>query len=257
MADQASQQSASPLTLSSNQITMRDAAFLAASRRLAAQPHTIPRMIERAQRNPLVVRHPLFKREQSTERTQVPTPTVSTECEKKRCDDTELFGNIRSNLELGGGLLEVGVVNQPLFVEEVTMAVTEEVAVLEEVAVTEEVVEEEEDRGTLALEIPKVTANAETYDGPSRVTVEEIALAEVVVTEVAVETQLELVEEKKKKKKSKWRKAREAESSHHHKEKKNKENKDDNEDEEAKKERKKKKKEERRMRRREERRLRK
>ncbi|XP_038887077.1 chromatin assembly factor 1 subunit A-like [Benincasa hispida] len=221
MADQASQPSASPSTPSNDQIAMREAAFLTASLKLAAQPYTILRIA-----------------------------AISTESEKKRCDDTEVFGNILSNLEQGGGLPEVGVVNQPLSMEEVTVAVTEEVVVVEEV-----VNEEETRRGTLALETPEVTANAETYDRPSRVSVEEIAVAEVAMEEVTVETQLEVVGEKKKKKR-KGKKAVEGKSSHHCKEKKNKEKHDD-EDEEAKKERKRKEKEEIREHRLEERRLRK
>ncbi|XP_038887725.1 protein PXR1-like [Benincasa hispida] len=67
---------------------MREAAFLAASRRLAAQPQTVPRVVGRLS-------------------------------EKKRQDDKEVFGSILSNLKKGGGLPEAGVVNQPLPTEEV------------------------------------------------------------------------------------------------------------------------------------------
>ncbi|XP_038887060.1 nucleoporin GLE1-like [Benincasa hispida] len=239
MADQASQSSASPSTPSSDQISMREAAFLAASRRLAAQPHTIPRIVGRTWRNPLSIQPPQFKRGHNIKSTPVPTPAISTESEKKRHDDKEVFGNILSHLEQRGGLPEAGVINQPLSTEEVTVVVNEEVVVLDAV-----MNEEEAGKGTLALETPEVTANAETYDGPSRVMV----VVEVAMDEVTMETQPKVVEEKKKKKKSKGRKAGEAESYHHRKEKKNKEKKDDDEDEEAKKERKRKEKEERRER---------
>ncbi|XP_038876674.1 chromatin assembly factor 1 subunit A-like, partial [Benincasa hispida] len=183
MANQALQHSASPSTPSSDQIAMREAAFLAASRSL------------------------LSSRGGTTlKNTPVPTPVVSNESEKKRRDDKEVFGNILSHLEQGGGLPEVGVINQPLSTKEVTVVVTEEEAVAEEMVVAEAVVNEEETgRDTLTLETPEVTANAKTYDKPSRVVVEEIVVAEVAMEEV--ETQLEVVEEKKKKKKSKRRKA--------------------------------------------------
>ncbi|XP_038888857.1 glutamic acid-rich protein-like [Benincasa hispida] len=227
---------------------MREATFLAANRRLAAQPHIVSRIAGRTWRNPLAVRPPQFKRGQSTESTP-----VSTESEKKRRDDTEVFGNMLSNLEQGEGLPEAGVVNQPLSTEEVVMVVNEEVMVPKAVMNEDEI-----ERGILALETSEVTANAETYDGTSNVAVEKVAVEEIVVAkvamkEVAMETQPEVVEEKKKKKKSKGRKAGEADSSHHRKEKKNKEKKDDDEDEEAKKEMKKKEKEERKMHQREKR----
>ncbi|XP_038875139.1 uncharacterized protein LOC120067674 [Benincasa hispida] len=164
MADQTSQPSTSPSTPSIDQLSMREVAFLIASRRLAAQPHT-------------------FKRGQSTESTPLPTPVVSTESEKKRRDDNEVFENILSNLEEGGGLPEAGVVNQPLLMEEVTVVMTEEVAVVEEV------VEEETRRSTLAIRDPEETTQVESYEEPIRIALEK----------VATEKQLEVEEEKKKK----------------------------------------------------------
>ncbi|XP_038882271.1 uncharacterized protein At1g10890-like [Benincasa hispida] len=193
MIDQASQPSASPSTLSTDQTSMQEAVFLVASRHLATQPHTVLRIAGRPWRNPLAVRPPPFKRGQSTESTPLPTPAISTESEKKIRDCNEIFGNILSNLEEGGGLPEVGVVNQPLSTEKVTVAVIEEVRVVEEVAVTEEVVEEETKRSTLALETPEETTQVESYDGPIRVALEE----------VAAEKQQEVEEEKKKKKEKK------------------------------------------------------
>ncbi|XP_038874982.1 vicilin-like seed storage protein At2g18540 [Benincasa hispida] len=244
MADQASQPSAS--TPSTDQISMRVAAFLAASCRLAAQPHTVSRITSRPRRNPLAIRPAQFKRGQSIESTPLPTPVISTESEKKRQDDNEVFGKILSNLEVEGDLLDAGVVNQPLSTEEVTMVVTEEVVVVEEVAVTNEVVEEETRRSTLALETFEETTQVEFYDVPIKVVLEE----------VATEKKQEVEDEKKKKKKKKEKKVGEGEPSHHRKEKKNKEKKEDEKDEEAKL-RKKKEKKEMKERRREERRLKK
>ncbi|XP_038887214.1 capping protein inhibiting regulator of actin dynamics-like [Benincasa hispida] len=74
-------------------------------------------------------------------------------------------------MEKEGGLLEAGVVNQPL--------------------PSEEEMEEASRRSALAILDPKETAHVESYEGPSRVALEE----------VVVEKQPEVAEEKKKKKK--------------------------------------------------------
>ncbi|XP_038882301.1 protein PXR1-like [Benincasa hispida] len=129
----------------------------------------------------------------------------------------------------GEGLPEAGVLEQPLPTEKVTVAVIEEV----------EVVEEETRRSTLAIRDPEETMKVQSYDGPIRVALEE----------VAVEKQQKVEEEKKKRKE---KKVEEGEPTHHRKEKKNKEKKEDEEYEEAKL-RKKKEKKERKERRREER----
>ncbi|XP_038904275.1 vicilin-like seed storage protein At2g18540 [Benincasa hispida] len=71
------------------------------------------------------------------------------------------------------GLLEAGVVNQPL--------------------PSEEEMEEASKRSTLAISDPKETAHVESYEGPSRAALEE----------VVAEKQPEMVEKKKKKKKKK------------------------------------------------------
>ncbi|XP_038902468.1 translation initiation factor IF-2-like [Benincasa hispida] len=171
----------------------------------------------------------------SSESTPLPTPAVSTESEKKRQDDKEVFGSILSNLEKEGGLPEAGVMYQPLLTEEV---------MVEE---TEKVVEEETRRSTLVIMDPKETTQVESYEGPIRVALEE----------VAAEKQLEEAEEKKKKKKkSKGKKIGKGEPSHHRKAEKKIKEKEDEEDEEAKL-KKKQEKSERKERRREERRLKK
>ncbi|XP_038887232.1 nucleolar protein 58-like [Benincasa hispida] len=107
MADQTQNQSTSPST--PDQVAMQEAAFLAASRRLAAQAHTIPKLARRSRRNPLTVRPSVFKRGGSTESMPRPTPAVSIESERKRHDDTEVFGSILSTLEQEGGLPEAGL----------------------------------------------------------------------------------------------------------------------------------------------------
>ncbi|XP_038885790.1 uncharacterized protein LOC120076082 [Benincasa hispida] len=147
---------------------------------------------------------------QSSKSIPLPTLAVSTESEKKRQDDKEVFGSILSNLEKGGGLPESGVVNQPLLTEEVT------------VEETEEVVEEKTRRSTLAIMDPEETTQVKSYEGPIRVTLEE----------VAAEMQPEVVEENKKKKKSKGKKVGEDEPSRHHKAEKKIKEKKDEEDEE-------------------------
>ncbi|XP_038886119.1 glutamic acid-rich protein-like [Benincasa hispida] len=200
----------------------------------------------------------------SIESIPVPISVVSTESERKRRDDTELFGNILCTLELGGGLPEAGAVNQPLPTEEEMVVLADGVVVAEVVAI-----EEETGKGILAPEISDEITNAEAYDGQPRREEEEIAMEEakeskvaseapnVALEEVAREAQPEVVKDKKKNNNNKGKEAEEAESSHHHKERKNKEKMDDDEEEETGKERKKKEKEEKRMRRREERHLRK
>ncbi|XP_038882295.1 nucleolar protein 58-like [Benincasa hispida] len=113
-----------------------------------------------------------------------PLPTLSFESEKKRRDDKEVFGSILSNMEKEGGLLEAGVVNQPLPSKE----------------------EIEEASRISALEIldPKETANAESYEAPIRVALEE----------AVAEKQLEVAEEKKKKRKIKEKRDKGDEKAH-------------------------------------------
>ncbi|XP_038882429.1 nucleolar protein 58-like [Benincasa hispida] len=205
MADQASQHSASPSTPSSDQIAMREAAFLVASRRLVAQPHTVPRIAGRTRRNPLAVRPPQFKRGQNTESTSVPTSAVSTE----------------------------RVVNQQLSMVVLEAKVNEEEIERGTLALK-----------TPEVTAKAGTYDGTSKDTMEEVVVEETTVAEVAMDEVTVEMQPEIAKEKKKKKKSKGRKAGEAEFSHPRKEKKNAEKKDDDEDEEEKKEREKKEKEE-------------
>ncbi|XP_038896327.1 uncharacterized protein LOC120084591 [Benincasa hispida] len=104
---------------------------------------------------------------------------------KRREDDKEVFGSILSNLEKGQGLPEAGVVNQPVPLKEA--------------------MEEESRRSALDILDPKETANAESYEGPIRVALEE----------AAAERQLEGAEEKKKKKKkSKEKRDEEDEQAH-------------------------------------------
>ncbi|XP_038876980.1 DNA ligase 1-like [Benincasa hispida] len=208
MADQTPNQSASPST--PDQVAMREAAFLATRRENPEKPSA--------------VRPSVFKRGGSTESIPMLTPTVSTESERKRRDDTEVFGNILSTLEQGGGLPEAGVVNQPLTTEEKAVVVAEE-AVKDGRREEEEIAIEEAKEAEVALETP-----------------------DIAMEEVAGDTQPEGAKKKeKKKKKSKGKKAGEAESSHYRKARKNKEKKYDDEDKEAKKERKKKEKEERKL----------
>ncbi|XP_038892616.1 translation initiation factor IF-2-like [Benincasa hispida] len=239
MADQTSNQSASPST--TDQVAMQEAAFLAASRRLVAQAHTVPRLAGRDQRNPLAGRPPVFKRGGSTESMPMPTLAISTE----------------------------SVVNQPLPTEEEAAVVADE-PLKDGVVVVEEVVveEEEKENDVLVPETQEVTIIAEIYDEPPRreeekIKVEEakeaevaLVMPEIAMEEVAGHAWPEEVEKEDKKKKNKGKKAEEAEYSHHHKARKIKEKKDNDKDEEAKKERKKKEKEERKLRRREKRRLR-
>ncbi|XP_038895900.1 UPF0329 protein ECU05_1680/ECU11_0050-like [Benincasa hispida] len=87
-------------------------------------------------------------------------------------------------MEKEGGLLEAGVVNQPL--------------------PSKEEMKEALRRSALEILDPKETANAESYEGPIRVALEE----------EAVEKQPEVAEEKKKKKKIKEKRAEEDEEAH-------------------------------------------
>ncbi|XP_038889546.1 vicilin-like seed storage protein At2g18540 [Benincasa hispida] len=171
MADQSPQPSSLPSSPLKSQLSMREAAFLTANRRLSTQPHTIPQVAGRPWQNPLAARPLQFKREQSSESTLL--PTFSSESEKKRQDDKEVFGRILNNLEKGGGLPEARVVDKPLPLEEE--------------------MEEASRRSALALLDLKETGNAESSEGPIRVALEE---------EVA-EKQSEVAEEKKKKIKEK------------------------------------------------------
>ncbi|XP_038880441.1 nucleolar protein 58-like [Benincasa hispida] len=216
MADQNSQPFASPSTPSTTQISMREAAFLASSRRLAAQPQTVLRVAKRPQRNPLAARPFQFKRGKVLKAPHSQHQQSSLKVRRKDrmtkswgCKPTTAYGGGDGGSDRRNGGRGTR-------------------------------------RSTLALEDPKETVNVDSYEGPSRVVLEE----------VAAEKQSEVVEEKKKKKKSKGKKIGEGEPSHHRKaEKKNKE-KENEEDEEAKL-RKRKERGERKERRREERRLRK
>ncbi|XP_038887591.1 protein PXR1-like [Benincasa hispida] len=87
-------------------------------------------------------------------------------------------------MEKEGGLLEAGVVNQPLSLEEE--------------------IEEASRRSDLTILDPKETANAKSYEGPIRVALEE----------AAAEKQPEVAEEKKKKKKIKEKGAEGDEKAH-------------------------------------------
>ncbi|XP_038892614.1 protein PXR1-like [Benincasa hispida] len=164
----ANQTSHTPSTPSQAQITTRETTFLTVSRRLAAQPKPIPRIVGKPRQKPLAARPLQIKVGQSME--SAPLPKLSSESKKKRRDDREVFRSILSNMEKEGGLPEVGVVNQPL--------------------PSEEEMEEASRRSALAVSDPKETAQVESYVGPIRVALEE---------EVA-EKQPKMVEKKKNKK---------------------------------------------------------
>ncbi|XP_038874254.1 nucleolar protein 58-like [Benincasa hispida] len=168
MADQSSHSSSLPSSPSPAQITAKEVAFLGASRHLAVQLKLITRITKKPRQKPLVARPLQIRKGQSTE--SAPLLTLSSESEKKRRDDREVFGRILSNMEKEGGLPEAGVVNQPLPLEEE--------------------MEEASRRSALAVSDPKETIQTESYEEPIRV-----ALKEVEVKKLP-----KMVEEKKNKK---------------------------------------------------------
>ncbi|XP_038889321.1 nucleolar protein 58-like [Benincasa hispida] len=168
MADQSSHSSSLPSSLSSAQITAGEVTLLAASRRLAAQPKPIPRIVGKPWRKPLAARPIQIREGQSTESAAL--PTLSSESKKKRRDNREVFGSILSNMEKEGGLPEARVVNQPLPLKKE--------------------MEEASRRSALAVSDPKETVHTESCEGSTRVALEE----------VVAEKQIEMTEEKKKKK---------------------------------------------------------
>ncbi|XP_038896287.1 chromatin assembly factor 1 subunit A-like [Benincasa hispida] len=235
MADQASNLTVSPSI--PNQATMREVAFLAANRRLAAQTCSTPRPTRRSRRNPLVVRPPAFKREGSTESLPTSTPFVSTESERKRRDDIEVFGNILSTLEQGGGLPEAGVVKQPLSIEEEIVVVAEE-AIKDGVVVVEEE-EKEKEKITIVEQEETKIAVEEAREVEVVLITPDVAMDEVareVQTEEAKKEELKAAEAEKD---AGVRLKKEAEAEKEDKKKKkSKGHKDGKEDEEAKKKKK-------------------
>ncbi|XP_038880523.1 glutamic acid-rich protein-like [Benincasa hispida] len=99
-----------------------------------------------------------------------PLPTLSSESEKKRRDDREVFRSILSNMKKEGGLPEVGIVNQPL--------------------PSEEEMEEASRKSALVVSNPKEAVQTDSYEGPIRVALEEVKAKKLP----------EMAEEKKKKK---------------------------------------------------------
>ncbi|XP_038888078.1 ensconsin-like [Benincasa hispida] len=124
MARQSSHSSSIPSSPSKAPVSTWEAAFLASSRRLAAKPKSVPRIAEKPRRKPLSSTSPSTHREgprtesAPTTSIEMVLPLPPTESEQQRKDNKEVFGSILSYLEKSGGLPEIGVVNQPLPLEE-------------------------------------------------------------------------------------------------------------------------------------------
>ncbi|XP_038885850.1 nucleolar protein 58-like [Benincasa hispida] len=173
MAEQSSHSSSLPSSSSLAQVTAREATVLGASHRFAAQPKPVQRITGKLRQKPVVAKPLPIREGPSMESAQL--PALSSESEKKRRDDKEVFRTILSNMEKEGELLEAGVVNQPL--------------------PSEEKMAEASRRSALAVADPKETVQTESYEGPIKVALEE----------VEAKKQPKMVEEKKKRKRKEKR----------------------------------------------------